>query len=169
MPTTTTQSATTVPNNNHNLPAKVEVAIAGGGLGGLAVCIALRNRGVDAHVFEASPVLLRGSTGTGIMISPNGFSALDAIDPSLNYKMRHLGAQIRKQSIRMTDHDTGKVTRSVDIGGFAESYGIDQYNIGWARAHETLASSLPEEVVHCGCKLDSYQSSQLGETGEECV
>merc|ERR1712224_896246 len=57
------------------LPESVDVLIAGGGLGGLATCIGLRNRGIDAHVIEASPKLLRGSTGTGIMISPNGFSA----------------------------------------------------------------------------------------------
>ena len=37
------------------VPASVEVAIVGGGLGGLAACIALRSRGYDAHIFEAAP------------------------------------------------------------------------------------------------------------------
>ena len=62
-------------------PANVQVAIVGGGMGGLAACAALRQRGIDAHDFEAAPTLMRGSTGTGIMISANGWSALEAIDP----------------------------------------------------------------------------------------
>ena len=64
-----------------SIPTTCQVAIAGGGLGGLAACAALRQRGIDAHVFEAAPTLMRGSTGTGIMISANGWSALEAIDP----------------------------------------------------------------------------------------
>ena len=52
-----------------SIPSRVEVAVVGGGLGGLAAAAALRRRGIDAHVFEGAEKLLRGSTGTGIMIS----------------------------------------------------------------------------------------------------
>ena len=80
-------------------PAKVDVAIAGGGLGGLAACAALRARGVDAHVFEAAGELLRGSTGTGIMISANGMAALGAVDRRLPAAMRARGVRITAQHI----------------------------------------------------------------------
>jgi len=180
-------STTSVDNNEKHycfdapLPERVEVLIAGGGLGGLATCIALRNRGIDAHVIEASPTLLRGSTGTGIMISPNGFSALDSISISiskssdsttsntsvtsssssdLSEKMKGFGARIRKQRIRFTDPTTGNVTKDIKLGGFEEQYGTDQYNVGWARAHEVLASSIAPEAqaIHTGCTLESFEA-----------
>ena len=76
------------------VPTRVDVAIAGGGLGGLAACAAMRARGIDAHCFEAAGELLRGSTGTGIMISANGMSALGAVDKRLPAAMRAPGRPI---------------------------------------------------------------------------
>ena len=132
-------------------PACADVLVAGGGLGGLATCLGLRNRGIDAHVIEASPTLLRGSTGTGIMISPNGFSALDSIaargNENLSEAMRNVGAKISKQRIRVTERGTGRVDREFTMGGLSDRYGVDQYNVGWARAHEVLARAVPAEAV----------------------
>uniref|UniRef100_A0A6U5LL77 FAD-binding domain-containing protein n=1 Tax=Corethron hystrix TaxID=216773 RepID=A0A6U5LL77_9STRA len=153
------------------LPESVDVLIAGGGLGGLATCIGLRNRGIDAHVIEASPKLLRGSTGTGIMISPNGFSALDSIaacgNVNLSESMRSFGAKIGEQHIRMTDQGTGHVDKEVTFGSYFDKYGMDQYNIGWARAHEVLARAVPPEVVHTDCKLESFESMADETTGKK--
>lgn len=81
------------------VPTRVDVAIAGGGLGGLAACAAMRARGIDAHCFEAAGELLRGSTGTGIMISANGMSALGAVDKRLPAAMRARGVRITSQKI----------------------------------------------------------------------
>lgn len=140
------------------LPRNVEVAIAGGGLGGLAACAALRRRGIDAHVFEAAPTLARGSTGTGIMISANGWSALEAINPGLPAEMRSRGARIVRQSVSACAADGTEVRSfSMDATAFLERYGAEQYNVGWARAHEVLASNVPEHAVHCDCRLLSYQ------------
>ena len=153
------------------LPESVDVLIAGGGLGGLATCIGLRNRGINAHVIEASPKLLRGSTGTGIMISPNGFSALDSIaafgNENLSEGMRSFGARISDQHIRVTNHETGHVDKEVKFGSLFDQYGMDQYNIGWARAHEVLARAVPPEAVHTGCKLDSFESIADETTGKK--
>jgi len=156
---------------NGPLPESADVLIAGGGLGGLATCIGLRNRGIDAHVIEASPKLLRGSTGTGIMISPNGFSALDSIAASgtehLSDAMRSFGAKIGQQTIRLSDPDTGETKREVSFGSYVDQYGVDQYNVGWARAHEVLARAVPPEAIHAGCKLASFAPVEDEKTGKK--
>ena len=132
-------------------PAKVDVAIAGGGLGGLAACAALRARGVDAHVFEAAGELLRGSTGTGIMISANGMAALGAVDRRLPAAMRARGVRITAQHITKYAAD-GEVElrRTSDATTFRDAFGHDQYNIAWSAAHAALAAVVPRENVHCG-------------------
>ena len=132
-------------------PAKVDVAIAGGGLGGLAACAALRARGVDAHVFEAAGELLRGSTGTGIMISANGMAALGAVDRRLPAAMRARGVRITAQHITKYAAD-GEVElrRTSDATTFRDAFGHDQYNIAWSAAHSALAAVVPRENVHCG-------------------
>lgn len=52
-------------------PAEVGIAIAGGGLGGLALAVGLLERGFDVHVFEAAQELRTGS-GTIIGMAANG-------------------------------------------------------------------------------------------------
>ena len=47
----------------------LRVAIVGGGLGGLAAALLLRNAGLEATVYEQSPELRE--VGAGIVVSPN--------------------------------------------------------------------------------------------------
>lgn len=47
----------------------MRIAIIGGGIGGLTTAIALRQRGLDAEVFEAAPAI--SAVGAGIMVPPN--------------------------------------------------------------------------------------------------
>jgi 2-polyprenyl-6-methoxyphenol hydroxylase-like FAD-dependent oxidoreductase len=53
---------------------EVDVAIVGGGMGGLALAVGLQERGIQAHVFEKSPKERR-HFGTGISIGQNGMSS----------------------------------------------------------------------------------------------
>ena len=146
------------------LPSRCQVAIVGGGLGGLSACVALRRRGIDAHVFEAAPKLLRGSTGTGIMVSANGWSALEAIDPSLPTKIRERGARIVRQSVRACAPNGAELrSAAMNATSFLDRYGAEQYNVGWARAHEVLASLVPKGAIHCGCKLETYCTTASGD------
>mmetsp|Transcript_45574 Transcript_45574/g.89035 ORF Transcript_45574/g.89035 Transcript_45574/m.89035 type:complete len:516 (-) Transcript_45574:27-1574(-) len=140
------------------LPERVPVAIIGGGLGGLAVFAALKSRGIEAHIFESAPTLLRGSTGTGIMISPNGMTALEAVDPRLPAQMRAGGSRIVRQRIQVTD-PLGTVVKK-----FPFDMTTEQINIGWSRAQEILASFVPEKFVHCGARFASYRQSDGDET-----
>src|SRR5271168_2690537 len=55
----------------------MRVAIIGGGIGGLAAAIALRNRGIEAHVYERRPALME--VGAGISLWPNAVKALRSL------------------------------------------------------------------------------------------
>lgn len=55
----------------------MKVAIAGGGIAGLAAACACAMRGIDVQVFEQSPEL--GDIGAGLQISPNGWRVLQAL------------------------------------------------------------------------------------------
>jgi 3-hydroxybenzoate 6-monooxygenase len=57
--------------------ASLPVLVAGGGIGGVAVALALVRRGFSVKVLEQAPQL--GEIGAGIQFGPNAFAALDAL------------------------------------------------------------------------------------------
>ena len=61
----------TLPRND--LP----VAIAGGGIGGLACALALARQGFRSLVLEQAPEF--GEVGVGLHVAPNALSVLDAL------------------------------------------------------------------------------------------
>ena len=54
-----------------DMAMEVDIAIVGGGLGGLALALGLQERGIQAHIFEKAPKL-RVHTGTAISLGLNG-------------------------------------------------------------------------------------------------
>src|SRR6266446_1012493 len=57
--------------------ASLPVLVAGGGIGGVAVALALVRRSYSVKVLEQAPQL--GEIGAGIQFGPNAFAALDAL------------------------------------------------------------------------------------------
>ncbi|MDG5977308.1 salicylate hydroxylase [Hydrogenophaga taeniospiralis CCUG 15921] len=61
-----------------NTPSSdLPVLVTGGGIGGLAVALALVRQGFTVQVFEQSPEI--GEIGAGIQLGPNAFHAFDAL------------------------------------------------------------------------------------------
>ena len=54
-----------------------QVLVAGGGIGGIAVALALVRRGFKVKVLEQAAQL--GEIGAGLQVGPNGFAAFDAL------------------------------------------------------------------------------------------
>ena len=57
------------------------IAIVGGGLGGVALAIGLIKRGVPTHIYEAAARF--GEIGAGVIFGPNLVRALNLIEPAM--------------------------------------------------------------------------------------
>lgn len=86
------------------------ILIAGGGIGGLALGIALARLGVAAHILERR--LEFSVAGAGIQIGPNGARALDWLG-ALPHLLPHCG---RPRAIEARDGRTGAMLATLPLG-----------------------------------------------------
>lgn len=81
------------------MPLKgTEIRIIGGGVGGLAAAIALRQRGAAVELLEQAPEFTE--VGAGLQVSPNGVAVLRALglEPAL------AAASVRAQAVVLRDY-----------------------------------------------------------------
>lgn len=117
----------------------VQIAIIGGGIGGLTAALALRQAGYEAEVFEQAPALL--DVGAAIAIWPNAMRVLDRLQ---------VGDKIREQSgemdeIRWLDQH-GRLINRVRITASAVA-------LHRADLQHILQHSLPDRSLHLGHEL----------------
>ena len=65
------------PPGGGSAAAPLRIVIVGAGIGGLALALALRRRGLTAAVFERAPTLR--PAGAGIALGPNAMVLLDGL------------------------------------------------------------------------------------------
>lgn len=68
-----------------------EVAIVGGGIGGVALAVGLLRRGISFQIFEAAPKL--AELGAGIAFGPNAIRAMALIDPAIKASFDELATK----------------------------------------------------------------------------
>lgn len=132
---------------------KYQVAIVGAGLGGLAVAIALRNKGIDAHVFERAASLRDVSQGL-IGITPNGMKALELIDSKLKGLMFERGRYNTEAALK-TYAAEGKTERLV-------KFEANNLSIPWAEVQHSLAKLVDKEIIHCSHDFMGYDEDADG-------
>ncbi len=86
------------------------ILIAGGGIGGLALGIALARLGMRAHILERRPEF--SVAGAGIQIGPNGARALDWLG-ALTHLLPHCG---RPRAIEARDGRSGLILATLPLG-----------------------------------------------------
>jgi len=90
--------------------ASLPVLIAGGGIGGLAVALALSRLGLPVKVLEQAAEI--GEIGAGIQLGPNAFSAFDA----LGIGERARGRAVYTESLMMMDAVDESEVATVPVG-----------------------------------------------------
>ncbi len=116
------------------------VAIVGGGIGGLTAAVALQQRGIEAHVYEAAEAL--AAVGAGIWMPPNAMQVFARL--GLADAIAGLGEPITRPEIH--DAATGAL-QVVDLSGRRWT----TVAIHRARLQEVLASAVAPGTLHLGC------------------
>ena len=118
------------------------VVVAGGGIGGLALAIALRRREVPVVVLERAREFTE--TGSGVVLAPNGMTALAAIDPALAVAVRQAGQALgaRGQTGHLSPFTTssGRLLSQTSFDGAEERWGAPLVSIRRAGLHAVLSA-----------------------------
>jgi 2-polyprenyl-6-methoxyphenol hydroxylase-like FAD-dependent oxidoreductase len=138
---------------------RLNIAIAGAGLGGLAAAVALRDAGVNVRVFEQARQFAR--VGAGIQMPPNAMKVLRAIGAEQGL----LAIGLQPVSNLNLEHDTGRVTNELPLAGVMEQrYGAPFLCVHRADLHAALHALLPEGSVSLDMAVVGFEQGQGGVT-----
>ncbi|HEY9229982.1 MAG TPA: FAD-dependent monooxygenase [Gemmatimonadaceae bacterium] len=126
----------------------LDVAVVGAGIGGLTVAIALRQRGIDAHIYESAPTLR--ASGAGIVLSPNAMQVLRR----LGVANRVVAAGLTLEHAEVHDARSGVLQR-IDLADAERRFGEPTIAIHRRRLHDILVAELRDGRVHVDSACDS--------------
>ena len=130
----------------------MKVTIIGGGIGGLTAAIALRRRGIDAHVYERSEVLRE--VGAGISLWPNAVKALLQLG---------LGARLSAISHKNTDFAlrrwNGSLLASTPAAELERRFGGGVLIFHRVTLLGILAESLGQQFIHLGNTCEALEEN----------
>ena len=132
----------------------MKIGINGGGIGGMAAAIALRQAGHDVEVYEQATSY--GRVGADINLTPNAVRALD--DLGVVDTLKETAAQPTHRISRMWN--TGEETSRLAMGDEAEKkYGAPQLTIHRADLLNALRLQLPAEAIFLGRRIEAIDTS----------
>jgi 2-polyprenyl-6-methoxyphenol hydroxylase-like FAD-dependent oxidoreductase len=134
--------------------SRLEVAVVGGGIGGLFAATALRARGIAAEVYEQAPAL--SEIGAGVQLTPNSVRQLQRL--GLGPDVARCGApnSTRSQYLRHDGTPVAPIT-TTDSAGWNAVMGMHRADL-----IEMLARQLPEHVVHTGHRAIGFEQDADG-------
>src|SRR5215212_2821802 len=122
--------------------SRLDVAIVGGGIGGLFAANALLAQGLRVVIYEQAPAI--GEIGAGVFLTPNSVRHLQRI--GLEPAVEKWGARVGPNS-RYFRHDGAPIApvQVTDSSGWNATFGMHRADLV-----EMLAAALPSGVVHTG-------------------
>jgi salicylate hydroxylase len=130
----------------------LDVAIVGGGIGGLFAANALLARGLRVAVYEQAPEI--GEVGAGVFLTPNSVRHLQRI--GLGPAVEKWGARVGADS-RYFRHDGAPIApvQVTDSSGWNATFGMHRADLV-----EMLAGALPEGCVHTGHRCSGFEQDE---------
>jgi 2-polyprenyl-6-methoxyphenol hydroxylase-like FAD-dependent oxidoreductase len=145
----------------------MDCIIVGGGIGGLTAALALRQRGVDAHVYEAAPELRE--VGAGIWMPANAMQVLGRL--GVGSAVAAAGRPIEHAEVH--DERAGRL-QSVAMKSIVKRYGVGTVSLHRGRLQQILAARLPASTIHTGHTFISFDAMdaagvQVGFAGRQAA
>ena len=130
----------------------LDVAIVGGGIGGLFAANALLAQGLRVAVYEQAPEI--GEIGAGVFLTPNSVRHLQRI--GLGPAVEKWGALVGADS-RYCRHDGAPIApvQVTDSSGWNATFGMHRADLV-----EMLAGALPKGSVHTGHRCSGFQQDE---------
>jgi salicylate hydroxylase len=123
-----------------------QIAVVGGGIGGLAAAAFLHRAGLAVTVYEQAPEL--GEVGAGLVVAPNAARLLRRLPAALQLDDSAVALQSGWEFRRWAD---GTVLFDQELGdACVRSYGEHTWTMHRADLLQLLASALPESAIELG-------------------
>src|SRR5690348_8335696 len=128
--------------------SRPNIAIVGGGIGGLFAANALLAQGLQVSVYEQAPAL--GEVGAGVFLTPNSVRQLERA--GLGPAVEKWGARVGPGS-RYFRHDGSPIApvQVTDSSGWNATFGMHRADLV-----EFLANALPPGIVHTGHRCTGF-------------
>jgi 2-polyprenyl-6-methoxyphenol hydroxylase-like FAD-dependent oxidoreductase len=131
-------------------------AIVGGGIGGLALAIAMQRNGYNVNVFENATEIR--PLGAGLVLAANAMKALSSIGISDDVLAK--GKVLRRLMIKSKE---GKTLTLTDSEKITERFGmINNFTIHRADLHDVLIKHLAPDTLHLGKGCATFEQTDAG-------
>lgn len=130
------------------------ILIAGAGIGGLTLAVALKRRGVPVTILEREPEIR--PAGAGLALSPNAMVALGHL--GVAESVERAGALIAKSAI--LDSTGRTLGAEFDVGQLAKELGAPIVALHRARLHEVLLGAAGPGIVRTGVSVVRYECAE---------
>jgi len=131
-----------------------DVVIAGAGIGGLTLAVALQRRGVRVRVFERASQLT--AAGAGIGLPANGVKALQRL--GLGEAVAKAGMVVERAVI--LDSRGRQLGSEVDLTDVYRSMGASLVALHRGRLHAVLLDAVADRIVTTGAHVVSFEQQR---------
>jgi 2-polyprenyl-6-methoxyphenol hydroxylase-like FAD-dependent oxidoreductase len=133
---------------------RTQVAIVGGGIGGLGAALSLLRAGFDVHVYEQARAMRE--VGAGLQVSPNASRVLHGL--GLADELAALG--VRPLAFHQRRWEDGRTLLKTPLGdAVVEAFGFPHYQSHRADVLAMLIKAFPAERLHLGHRMIAFTDS----------
>lgn len=133
----------------------MKITIIGAGIGGLTTAIALKQRGVEVEIFEATPAFRKAGSGINLAINAmQVYKKLGLYDTVFE-------AGSLTSAMNITDEQLNPIS-VIDLKHFEEKFKVQSVAIHRATLHQILLDQLADVPIHLNKKVKALRQLENG-------